>query len=131
VHARSSGIQEPVIEVNKLVRDVVEFADLGCELMRAVELGQDGKRGLDLDNVFISDNLRAMEVERTYFKDLALLIRQERLRGILGETALDHLLDLERLNSEQVENHVVGETELRGELIGRPEHHRMEALGLN
>lgn len=113
------------------MRDVVEFADLSCELMRAVELGQDGKRGLDLDDVFISDNLRAMEVERTYFEDLALLIRQERLRGVLGETALDHLLDLERLNSEQVENHVVGETELRGELIGRPEHHRMEALGLN
>ena len=44
---------------------------------------------------------------------LPLLIWKQRLRRILAEATLDHLLDLESLDSQQVQDHIVRQTELR------------------
>lgn len=52
-----------------------------------------------------------------------LVLGQQLLRGVLGERTLNHLFDLQRLDSQQVENHVVGEPELRPKLGGLAEHH--------
>lgn len=48
-----------------------------------------------------------------YRFDLALLFRCQCLRRILGETTLDHLFHSQCLDSQQVEDHVVSQAELR------------------
>lgn len=48
----------------------------------------------------------------TDYGNLALLLRSELLSCILRETPLDHLFDLESLNSEKIENHIVSQSEL-------------------
>ena len=58
-----------------------------------------------------------------YLSDLLLVLREQLLCRVLGETALDHFFDAQCLDTEQVEDHIVCETELRLELRGRSEDH--------
>jgi hypothetical protein len=68
--------------------------------------------------------------EKTHLSNLLLMLRQQSLRRVLAETPLDHLLNPERLDTKQVENHRVGEAELGLELGGRAEDHVIEGLCL-
>lgn len=58
------------------------------------------------------------------------MFRQESLRCVLGETALDHLLDAEGLDSQQVEDHGIGQAELRLQLGRLTEQHVRKRLTL-
>ena len=60
---------------------------------------------------------------------LALLVRKHLLCGVLGEAALDHLFHLERFDTQQVEDHVVRQSELRSQLRRVSKHHLSQAGG--
>src|SRR3954447_107048 len=65
---------------------------------------------------------------KTVLRQLHLLfvLWQESLRGILTETALDHLFNLKCFHAQQVQDHVVRETELRSQLGGLSENHLLQ-----
>lgn len=67
----------------------------------------------------------------SYIDNFLLIFGEQPLRGVLGEAALDHLLDAQGLDSQQVQNHVVRKPELGRELRGRPENHIVQDGLLN
>jgi len=111
----------------------VEADDLGGEVVeslnvrladRAFDVGKLGKELLGLECQLLSKSFSA------HLLHLLLLLGSELLGGVLRERALDHLLDAERLDTEQVEDHVVRQTELRRETVRHAEHHLLEFLDL-